>query len=411
MKNMKNRLVPPEIVVILAGVTAALHLGKLPPAIPVLEQALGITLVQAGFLLSLVQLAGMTVGLLVGVFADSLGLRRSMLAGLSVLAAASALGGFVQTATALLWLRGLEGVGFLLVVLPAPALVRRLVPPQLLSRRLGLWGCYMGIGTGLALLVAPGIISQIGWQGWWWFVAALTLIVLVGLSLTVPKDPGPAAVGSTGAGTGGRWWQRLKRTLSSPGPWLIAVIFAMYSGQWLSVIGFLPSIYAQAGIGGALLGLLTAIVALINILGNLSAGHLLHRGIPAQRLLYTGFIIMSLGTILAFGPITADWPVLRYLAVLLFSAVGGVIPGALFSLAVRLAPDEDTISTTVGWMQQWSALGQFSGPPVVALLASLAGNWQWTWIITGVLSLVGILLARRIALHELNKTTPLPMHN
>ena len=51
--------VEPALLVILAGVVAALHVGKLPPAIPVLQEALGLTLVQAGFLLSLVQLAGM----------------------------------------------------------------------------------------------------------------------------------------------------------------------------------------------------------------------------------------------------------------------------------------------------------------------------------------------------------------
>lgn len=54
----------------LAGVVAALHVGKLPPAIPVLRDAFGLTLVQAGFLLSLVQLAGMAVGVVFGAVAD-----------------------------------------------------------------------------------------------------------------------------------------------------------------------------------------------------------------------------------------------------------------------------------------------------------------------------------------------------
>ncbi|MDO9201470.1 MAG: MFS transporter, partial [Hydrogenophaga sp.] len=52
--------------VVAVGVTCALHVGKLPVAIPVLRGSLGLTLLQAGFLLSLVQLAGMTLGLLVG---------------------------------------------------------------------------------------------------------------------------------------------------------------------------------------------------------------------------------------------------------------------------------------------------------------------------------------------------------
>ena len=41
---------PPAWLVVLSGVVIAMHVGKMPPAIPVLQQALGVTLVQAGFL-------------------------------------------------------------------------------------------------------------------------------------------------------------------------------------------------------------------------------------------------------------------------------------------------------------------------------------------------------------------------
>ena len=71
------------------GVIAALHIGKLPVAIPVLRDSLGVGLVQAGFLLSAVQLAGMGVGVLAGMAADRLGLRRSLLPGQIILALAS----------------------------------------------------------------------------------------------------------------------------------------------------------------------------------------------------------------------------------------------------------------------------------------------------------------------------------
>jgi MFS transporter, CP family, cyanate transporter len=82
--------------------------------------------------------------------------------------------------------------------------------------------------------------------------------------------------------------------------------------------------------------------------------------------------------------------------VLLFSAVGGLIPGTLFSLAVRLAPSDRTVSTTVGWMQQWSSIGQFAGPPLVAWMAGAAGGWQWTWLVTGACAAAGVFLATRI---------------
>jgi len=86
------------LAVVAGGVAAALHIGKLPPAVPALQASLGIGLVQAGFLLSLVQVAGMSLGLSVGLMADAIGLRRSMLGGLALLALAKAVdGGYAVT--------------------------------------------------------------------------------------------------------------------------------------------------------------------------------------------------------------------------------------------------------------------------------------------------------------------------
>lgn len=393
---MKNGLLSADRVVFIAGVVAAMHIGKLPPALPVLQQALGIGLVEAGFLLSMVQLAGMSIGLLIGLMADNLGMRRSLLGGLVLLATASVLGALAREASALLWLRVLEGCGFLLVALPAPGLIRRLVPAELLSRRLGLWGCYMGSGMALALLAGPWVMMVLGWQGWWWSLALLSLAMAAWAWRAIPPDP-PLARTSDAATALSDWLQRLRLTLGARGPWLVALIFAAYSSQWLTVIGFLPSIYAQAGVTALSAGMLTALASAANVLGNLASGHLLHRGLPAHALLVGGFVCMALGTFGIFAELGADLPLLRYLAVLLFSAIGGLIPGTLFAQAVQVAPSERTIATTVGWMQQWSALGQFAAPPLAAWLAAWLGGWQFTWLLTGAAALLGLLLALQLA--------------
>jgi MFS transporter, CP family, cyanate transporter len=390
MQTPVPRRFDPALLVILAGVVAALHIGKLPPAIPVLREALGLTLVQAGFLLSLVQLAGMTLGVVFGVVADTLGGRRSMTLGLVLLAVVSALGGFAPGVAPLMILRAAEGFGFLLVVLPAPGLVRSLVEPQRVSAMIGLWGAYMPLATALALLFGPLAIAAIGWRGWWEALAALSAAMAIWLPRAVPADTRAAVAASPSL----PWLARLRLTLAAPGPWLIALAFAMYSGQWLAVIGFLPSIYVQSGIAGAAAGVLTATVAAANMAGNIGSGRLLQRGVPASRLLTIGFVTMGLAATASFaGSGDAGLaPALRYAAVLLFSGVGGLIPATLFALAVRLAPSEGTLATTLGWVQQWSALGQFAGPPLVAAVASAAGGWQWTWVATGACSVAGLLL-------------------
>lgn len=396
--------IPPAFIVILSGVVAALHIGKIPPAIPVLREALGMSLIEAGFLLSLVQLAGMTSAVLIGVAADGIGLRRSILLGQALLALASLGGLATQLPATLLALRAIEGFGFLLVVLPAPSLIRQLVPFALLTRMLGLWSTYMGTGVSLALLVAPNLMPLIGWKGWWTVLGSLSALILMAVAYRVPGDrqrtAAPQAVTrSAPAGHANHHWrQRLWLTLTHAGPWRVAIAFSMYSSQWLAVIGFLPSIYAQAGWQGPLVGVLTAIACFSNVSGNVAAGRLLHRGVPPRHLLYVGFIAMGIATLLAFGEFTAQLPALRYLAVIMFSSFGGLIPSTLFSLAVHVAPSEQTVSTTVGWMQQCSSTGQFFGPPLVAWIAAQAGGWHWTWALTGVASLAGLWIARHLHL-------------
>ncbi|QEA13685.1 MFS transporter [Comamonas flocculans] len=375
------------LVVILAGVAAALHIAKLPPAVPVLQRELGITLVQAGFLLSLVQLASMALGIVAGLVGDGIGLRRSMLMGLALLTAAGFAGGFAHEVQTLLVLRAVEGLGFLMTTVPAPSLIARSVRPASRTRVLGFWGAFMPLGTALALLAGPDVMALIDWNGWWWLIAAISLAMAAWLARSVPPDPPRAATGDHG------WPRRLRRTLGARGPWLVALSFAVYSAQWLSVIGFLPALYAASGWSGTLGAVLTAAVAAINMVGNIAAGRLLSRGVAPRRVLWAAFAAMAVGVFLAFATPTEQAPVLRYGGALLFSCLGGMIPGALFGLAPRLAPDAQTVSPTMGWMLQWSAIGQFVGPPLVAWVASLAGGWQWTWVILGLCSLCGAGLA------------------
>jgi len=410
---MKQPDASPAMLVILCGVVAALHVGKLPPAIPLLQAQLGVTLVQAGFLLSLVQLAGMLAGVLVGLAADGFGLRRSMLWGLAVLAVSSALGAWVSHPAELLALRACEGLGVLMVALPAPSLIRQCVPPASLARFLGMWGAYMPTGTALALLLGPWVLGSMGWVGWSWLMAAATSAVWVLASRGLPMVAGSIPA-QAGAGQGSNHppeparppkpiadlWRshgdRLFQTLSAAGPWVVALAFAMYSSQWLAVVGFLPSVYAQAGVSGQLAGVLTAAVCAANILGNVAAGRLLHKGVSARTVLTVGFVTMGVMAWLAFHPVVATLPGGQFVCVWLFSAVGGVVPGTLFSLAVALAPSQQTVSTTVGWVQQCSSAGQFAGPPLVAWVAAQQGGWQHTWVVTGVAAVIGLMLVRSL---------------
>lgn len=377
---------------VLVGMCAALHIWKVPPALPQLQAEFRLSLVQSGFLLSAVQLGGLILGLPIALVAERIGLRRCVLTGLAILAAASLLGAWLDSSLLVLLFRAAEGCGVLMVAMPIPALIRRLVPPDRLSRIMGLWGSYMPLGTVVILLAGSWVLSLGTWQLLWSLLAALTLCCLLLTLRLVPPDPA-AETGRTRDSLA-----RLARTtLGSANVWLVALIFGLYAGQWMAVIGFLPTIYAAQGIGGTTAGLLTAIVAGANAIGNLSAGRLLHHGVAGWQLLVAGLATMILCAWAAFG---AGLPAPgQFVAVLMFSMVGGLVPTTLFVLGLTLTPTPQTASATIGWMQQCSSLGQFVGPPFVAWVVNWAGgDWQWTWTATAAFAATGIALAILIGL-------------
>ena len=403
--------------VVFGGVAAALHVGKLPPAVVALQAALHISLVEAGFLLSLVQFAGMGLGLVAGLAADAIGLRRCMLLGLALLSAASVLSSLAASVPhAVGWLlgwRAVEGLGFLMASMPGPALVRRLAPAGADKAAMGLWGAFMPTGVALALLVGPWVIGAGAWPVWWWGCAALSALAALLILRLVPADPPRVLCGAPATnGSAAPAGQRLRRTVAGRSPWLLALGFGVYSSQWIAVIGFLPTIYAETGWPSALTAGLTAVAAALNIVGNVGGGRLLQHGWPPERLLRLGFAAMGLASFAAFVQASGaggTWALpleVRYVAVCLFSLSGGMVPTTLFTLAARLAPSPDTVSTTVGLMQQGSSFGQFIAPPVVAWLAHQVGGWQWTWLATVGCCLVGLWTAGRLARQHKEHDTP-----
>ena len=373
----------PAALVVTAGIVAAMHVGKVAPAIPVLQAELGLTLVQAGWLLSLSQMAGMLTAVFIGMFADGFGLRRSLLTGLTLLGALSLLTGMATTAPQLLSLRAVEGAAILLVIVPAPALLRTLVDPAQLSTAMGFWGTFMPAGTASALLLGPVLMANTGWAMWWAALGGLALSMAVLFAWGVPPASHRPLTFDKG---------RLVAVLRTPQVWRVALAFACYSGQWLVVIGFLPTLLQSGGVSAAAAGTMAAAASGANILGNLMGGRLLQRHVPSQKVLTIGFAAMAAGATVVFATPATTPVAIKLAAVLLFSGVGGMIPGSLFSLAVKAAPSDDTASTALGWTTQMSMLGQFAMPPLVASLATAHGGWGLSWVVTGGLCLVGIAL-------------------
>jgi len=381
------------IVVFLAGIVAAGHIGMLPAAMPAIRGELGIDLVTAGWVLSIFSVMAVGLGMLAGGIADRLGHRRIILASFIVLAIGAACGAVVSSGPWLLAARALAGLGFVGVVVSAPSLIAQATRRADRRLALGLWGAYMPGGLGLLLLAAPLMLEPLGWRGFWWVVAGLTLLWALAIWLALRGFHPPAAAKQLDLRA---WFGDLRQTLARPGLWWLALCFSVYSLPWMALMAWLPSyLVEQRGLGVALAAYLTVLVVAVNVPGNILGGWLLQRGVARWRLLAgTGALTLFCG----IGIFTDGTPdALRYALCLIFSGLGGVLPAAALAGAPAFAPSPRHIGGANGMLVQGSAVGQLAGPPIVAIAVSAAGSWEggaWIFAACGLLG-IGFALALR----------------
>ena len=346
------------------GLVCGAYIGKVPPALPLQRAELGLTLVESGFIATTFNVIGMLVGMFVGVLCDRYGHKRLGISGLVVIAIAGMLGAFAWNFPTLLAARFFEGVGFILFAVAGSALMAAAAGDADRPKVMGLWSSYMPSGGVTAILLAPLLLGAWGWRGAWvvWALTAAATVVLVWRIVPAPKYGGVSSV------------KLALESLRQPGSVALALLFAFYTAQWTSVMIWLPTfVVDERGGSAAVASMLTAVMVLVNIPGNIGGGWLIARGVPRGRLILAAAAIMVVTDVAMLSSALPD--ALRFLSVLAFSCCAGAIPGAIFTGVVVHAKTPQHVGTTNGMVMQTSQAGQFFGPILLAWLASHYGGW------------------------------------
>jgi predicted MFS family arabinose efflux permease len=373
------------LLILLAGVIAAMQIGKVAPALPALRSDLALGMVTGGWVGSIFTGVAAVLSLAAGIAADRIGHRAMMLSGLGVIAIGSLLGALAPDEVSLLVTRLIEGVGFVLIIVSAPALIARSVHGPDQHFAFGLWSSYMPIGVTLMLLLSPSVLAIGGWRGLWMANAAFAALFTVVLGLRIAGD----------AGTGpsrARPWNEIPQVVSRWGPWLLGGCFAVYTIQWSAVIVWLPTFLIETqAMAASLAAVLSAVAAFANAPGNVAGGFLLRAGVPRWLVVLGASATMgALGFGIYAGSVS---DLVRYAMVLAFSFFSGMIPAAALAGVPLHAPAAALVASTAGLVIQIANLGNLLGPPGLAAIVSVAGGWQGAgWLLLAV-SLLGIAVA------------------
>lgn len=368
-----------------AGIVGALQIGKAPPVILDIERDLGLTKVEAGWAISLISAVGVTLAPFIGILTGMHGARRVHLAGYLIIAAGSLLGMSAAGAGSLFAGRIFESLGFLAVIVAVPPMLQRASTATDQHRVMAYWGGYMPVGMVIALVTAPLIADLVGWRGLWGVIIAVTLTWGLLMMVRLPAD----------AARGGPPPDRraVFATFRRPAVWLLPAVFCVYNIQWMSVMGWLPSVLEDGfGLTGQAAALLTALPIAVNATINMIAGRLMQAGMPRWWLMAFASSVMALSALGIFNEgLDAG---LRYALVVAFGGFGGLIPASLFALAPRTVARNEQLGVVNGLLVQGSHAGQLAGPPLAAAIAIAFGGWNASlWLMLGAAAVTMSLIA------------------
>ena len=386
------------ICALLFGVVGAIYIGKLPPAIPALRAEFSLSLIESGWLVSAFNTLGVVASIFMGLWTARLGPLRLCMAGLAFLVIGGLTGALAATATGLLMSRFLEGVGFLCIVVSAPALLMLSTAPADRKLVFGYWGGYMPTGTTIGMLLAPVLIAAYGWRALWMAtvgcgIAAMILLFTLRREYATPsKARGPS-------------WRESALPLKAAGPWWIAVAFGCYAFNYYAIMVWLPTFMVGArGTPLALASLLTALMVAVNVPGNILGGLLMQRGMPRGVNVCIAGVATALTCLAIFSPDLPD--AMRYVGCLAFSFSVGILPGSVMSAAQTHAHTPAQVGTVQGMINQGSNMGQFASPLLVT--AVIGVGLAWDRMLTLLLSTSAVIFASGIFIFSLERRVRSP---
>jgi len=367
------------------GCTLSLHIGKLPPALPLLSEAFSLRLSQAGSLVSMFSILIACSGLMLGILVARLGYVAFAVFGVGLAGVASIIGAQTDSLLVLNISRAFEGFGWIVAVIAIPALMVRLTKLSDVPVVLGIWGGFLPAGAGMIMLAAPYLQASGGWRLSWWVTGIASLIAsiivfeigrrnkdtFVALKKNVVAEP----------------FQEIKTGRAAG----LFICFLCYSFSFVALVAFLPTIFSTEGeLSLRLASQLTAVVMLANVAGNMLGGRCLKYGIATHKLLMCAAILMGLTALVALLPLPVA---VRFAAAIAFSIAGGLIPGTLFSTASQLASTPAASGILFGWMLQAAGTGQWLGPIMLTRLVEATGLWWSGGLLLLFVALICALIA------------------
>jgi MFS family permease len=379
------------VFVLLAGLAGTLNLYKVPPIMPLLISAFGVSRGSAGLLMSIFAVAGIALAIPAGLILDRLRGRTTGTIAVCFIALGSGLGALSAHFGLMLISRLLEGIGLTLMAVVAPMVIAYRFGLQKRSIALGILNVWFPLASTIALLTAPLLATQWGWQSVWWCGALYA--VMAGILYFLFIKPLPRGRGGRAAAKRERAGAR--SAFFNGDVWLMGLALCCFSIEYGSFITWTPTFLHT--IRGTSLASASLFMSFVPIFGLISAplagwfvGRILHRRLMCA-------IAMSLfAALLPWASVLEVQHLIPLMAAIGF--VSSTIPTVILSLVADLSLKGEATSVPQAVAYIGQSTGILIGPTAFGTLVDLTGGWSiayWLLLPVGLVGAVAALLLRR----------------
>ena len=355
------------ITILLCGTLSGINIAKLAPTITELSTNFNLSLSQIGLLASVFTIIMVVAGSLIGGIVRGAGTKRILLAALVVACLGNVISLLGSSVASLFIGRAIEGISLIALTLTAPSLLTQHTDPAHRGWVMGTWGGFMPLGNALAIIAAPYLIEQGGWQLVWQVGLGFSVFVC-GLGwLYIPNDNAPVKRQFDLAA--------LKLAISLPLLAVIGLSFGLHSLLYQTLIQFMPLI--SQSLGGFSLAqgaMITGLFCVMNFGGNLLAGQALQRGIKPSHIVRLVFSVAPV--LLVLLVLFSESSLLLFLLLTLTGLVTGGSAPIFFYLVSRSNDDPQNLPVFVAWVFQIQGLGMLIGPALISWVVETTHSWN-----------------------------------
>lgn len=357
------------------GVMAAAQIGKSAVLLPALCVDLGLSLPQAAWATSSLEVGTASLSFAVAWLTALAGARNALLIGILVLTGSSIAEALVHTASFFLASRLVESVGYMLIVILGPSVMAFVADERDRDLAMVLWSTFLPIGFafGFALSGLAVTTMTLGSVLLSWGAASIFLIVLWYYM--------PASANAI----------NLSPTRSPRIIWIFSLSFTCFAITQVGVLVLLPTfLSSRYNTDYADTGLITAWASASGMLGGFVALGFLKIS-PAHKSITNALRWMfAVGTVASVASLFALFTTSGFegsngtrhamICAIAFNSFQGLIPAVIFArlphvVAKYGSSDGAGLVPANAALSQCGAVGSLVGPP---LLAHVVGEFGWT---------------------------------